>query len=309
MNSRALLVVLLAVCAVGGCSRHPANTSASARLPHLASAYVAVARGRVDVPGGTLPVSSPVAGTLASVNVHEGDQVKRGQVLATLDTAPATTTLDMAKAHLQQAQAQQQLLEVQWKAAKIQATRLRAAAKADAGSNTSADVAATDVGKLAAERAAAGAAAAAARSSVDAARYALQHDTLRAPADADVVEVHAQVGASVPAQSAPLFVLLPQGKRIIRAELSTVYADAVHVGMHAKVSTDDDPTAVATTAHVFNVGHVVGPSTLEDDPQLRATTRTVQCLLAIDQPAKLRVGQRVLVRFLPGRDQGQHQTP
>jgi hypothetical protein len=46
---------------------------------------------------------------------------------------------------------------------------------------------------------------------------------------------------------------------------------------------------------------VFGASTLEDDPLVRANTRTVECVLSFDQPppASVRIGQRVLVRFPP----------
>jgi len=46
------------------------------------------------------------------------------------------------------------------------------------------------------------------------------------------------------------------------------------------------------------VGKVSGPSLLEDDPALRANTRTVTCVLHFDAPSSLRIGQRVLVRIL-----------
>ena len=62
-----------------------------------------------------------------------------------------------------------------------------------------------------------------------------------------------------------------------------------------------------TTPHVLRVGQVYGPATLENDPQVRANARTVECVLAFDQPGpdegradqirNLRIGQRVLVRF------------
>ncbi|MGB8378535.1 MAG: HlyD family efflux transporter periplasmic adaptor subunit, partial [Rhodanobacteraceae bacterium] len=162
----------------------------------------------------------------------------------------------------------------------------------------SADSAKTDVDKLVAEQAAARAATAIARSSVKAARYALQRDSVRAPVDADVVQVQIQPGVSVSPQSGPLFLLLPLRPHIVRAELSTIYAGAVHAGMDAQVSPDDDPMATAIAARVLRVGRLVGPSTLEDDPALRSTTRTVQCVLKLDQPGDLRVGQRVLVHFI-----------
>jgi hypothetical protein len=54
-------------------------------------------------------------------------------------------------------------------------------------------------------------------------------------------------------------------------------------------------------AHVLRIGKVFGASTLEDDPQVRANTRSVECVLAFDQAPSmpLRIGQRVLVKFAP----------
>jgi len=48
---------------------------------------------------------------------------------------------------------------------------------------------------------------------------------------------------------------------------------------------------------VLRIGQVYGPATLENDPQIRANARTVECVLAFDQPQNLRIGQRVIVRF------------
>jgi len=53
---------------------------------------------------------------------------------------------------------------------------------------------------------------------------------------------------------------------------------------------------------VLRIGSVYGPAMLENDPQVRANSRTVECVLAFDQPdsaqtRSLRIGQRVLVRF------------
>jgi hypothetical protein len=58
------------------------------------------------------------------------------------------------------------------------------------------------------------------------------------------------------------------------------------------------------SAHVLRIGQVYGPATLENDPQVRANARTVECVLAFDQltsdqTRNLRIGQRVMVRFGP----------
>ena len=283
---------VLANLLLGGCA--PDSTPA-ASAPPVAS-YAAVARGRVDVEGGLLALAMPREGTLATVTVHEGDRVHQGQILATLTDDDARLAVDAAQAGLDQAQAQVRLLDAKKTAARLRARRLRAAARAGAGDGQSADDAQDAADQLAAERQAAQAAVAIASNRLAQARYERGLRTLRAPIEADVVHVAAQPGASVSAQSGPLVTLLPLTPRIVRAELSEAYIRVVQVGMPAEVSADDR-AGTHWRAHVLRVGRVIGPSQLEDDPQARATTRTVPCVLAFDEPQDLRIGQRVLVRF------------
>ena len=256
-------------------------------------------------PGGFV-MGHEYAGEVAEVGpgvsgFHEGDRVSKGQMLATLDPAPAQLQLQAAEAELAQAKAQRQLLDGKLAAVRVQAQRLADAAKAGAGDGQSADAAAASANELVAQQAAADAAVAMATQKRDAARYELGLRTLRAPVDARVVRVGAQTGASVSTTAGgPLFTLLPLTPPIVRAELSESFVDAVKVGMPATVSADGGGSSTQSwPAHVLRIGSVVGPSTLEDDPQLRANARTVACVLAFDAPppANVRVGQRVLVRF------------
>ena len=284
--------LLFAALLLGACSHD--NTPATSAPP--VATYAAVARGRVDVEGGLLVLGMPRDGTLASVAVHEGDRVKQGQILATLADGDARLAIGAAQAAVNQAQAQLHVLDGKRDAAQLRARRLRAAAKAGAGDGQSADDAQDAAAQLAAEQQAARAALAIDTNRLAQANYELGLRTLRAPIDADVVHVAAQPGASVSPQSGALFTLLPLTPRIVRAELSEAYLGAVQVGMPAEVSADDR-VGKHWRAHVLRVGRVIGPSQLEDDPQTRATTRTVPCVLAFDEPQDLRIGQRVLVRF------------
>ncbi len=53
---------------------------------------------------GSTSVSFPVAGTIQSLNVGEGDRVSKGQLIGTLDAATIANTYEIAKATLEQAQ-------------------------------------------------------------------------------------------------------------------------------------------------------------------------------------------------------------
>lgn len=287
---RPAVIALLAL--VASCSREATAPSSPPPSP-----YAAVARGQVTIEGGLLQLGAPRDGTLAGVDVREGDRVSKGQTLATLDGEPAQLAIDAAKAALSQAQAQQQLFAAKLKLARQQAHRLSEAARQGAGDGQSADEARSSVVTLLAQGDAAAAAVEMARQKLVSARYELGLRTLKAPMAAIVVRVAAQPGASVTPAGPPLFTLLPDVPREVRAEVNNSFADSLKVGMSARVSLDDHPDGRALDARVTRIGQVVGPSKLDTDPLQRANDRTVVCVLAFDQPQTLRIGQRVLVRF------------
>ncbi|HET6803953.1 MAG TPA: HlyD family efflux transporter periplasmic adaptor subunit [Frateuria sp.] len=292
-NHRRLCALALPACLLlAACTQHD-DPSPAAPTP----AYAAVARGRIDVEGGLLNLGMPREGRLAEVDVHEGQSVRRGQVLAALDAQPARLAVATAQAEQDQARAQVSLIGARLAAARLRARRLAAAARAGAGDGQSADDARAAADELAAQQQAAHAAVSVAGQKLASARFELEQHTLRAPLDADVIHVAAQPGMLATAQSGPLFVLLPHVPRLVRADLSEAYMDAVKPGMAAQVTADGDPQGGPWRAHVLRVGQLVGPSALEDDPQQRINSRTVECVLAFDVPTPLRVGQRVMVRF------------
>jgi multidrug resistance efflux pump len=225
--------------------------------------------------------------------------VHKGQLLAMLDTKPVQLAVNAAQAEQQQAEAQGKLLEVRLKAAQQRAERLAAAAAAGAGDGQSADDAREASQQLQGELDNARAASAMAAQKLDAARYELAQRSLLAPVDGQIVERLIQPGAAVSPQGGPAFVLLPEEQRLVRAELNESFVAVVHEGMHAQVVDDSGSGAPTLSAHVQRIGTVFGPSALEEDPMIRANTRTVECVLVFDQPppASLRIGQRVIVQF------------
>jgi multidrug resistance efflux pump len=194
------------------------------------------------------------------------------------------------------------LIAVKQVGAKQRAQRLAAAVAAGAGDGQSADDAREAAAQLDAEQQSTRAALSMASQKLDEARYELKQRSLLAPFDADVVQVSAQPGASVSPTSGPLFTLLPQKPRIVRAELNDSFVGVIQPGMPAEVVPDNGRDDTRWSAHVLRIGRVYGPATLENDPQVRANARTVECVLAFDEPTSdqtknLRIGQRVMVRF------------
>ena len=291
-----LLAAALIVPVLASCS-HDDSGKTAPQAP--AASYAAVARGRVDIEGGLLKLSMPREGVVASIKVHEGDHVHKGDVLAVLDTKPAQLAVSAAEAEQKQAKAQGATLEARLKASQQRATRLQAAAAAGAGDGQSADDARDAANQLQGELDNARAAEDLASQKLEAARYELAQRSLLAPVDAQIVERDIQPGATVSPQSGVAFVLLPEGARIVRAELNESFVSAVHEGMHAQVVDDSGSGVPTLSAHVQRIGTVFGPSALEEDPLIRANTRTVQCVLVFDEtpPPSLRIGQRVIVQF------------
>ncbi|RDS85487.1 efflux RND transporter periplasmic adaptor subunit [Dyella psychrodurans] len=306
MNPRhlRLALTLLAAALLSSCSQDKAPATDQATMP----AYAAVARGRIDIEGGLLKLTIPTEGIVDSVDVHEGEHVRKGQLLAQLKLEPAKLALDSALAEQQQATAQASALEDRVKSADLRASRLEQAAKAGAGDIQSADDARENAQQIQAELDNAKANAALAAQKVAGARYQLELRSLHAPVDGQIVQRMVQPGATVSPAAGPIFVLLPDAPRIVRAELNESFVSVVHDGMQAEVDDDSGAGMPPLQAHVLRIGDVFGASTLEDDPQVRANTRTVECVLAFDQQpsASLRIGQRVVVKFAPQSSGASH---
>lgn len=290
-----LPLILLAAVLSASCSQNDAPAA-----PNTATeTYSAVARGRIDIEGGLLRLTMPSEGVVAQVDAHEGDHVHKGQLLVQLDLAPAKLALDTALAEQQQATAQISALQERANSAGLRASRLEQAAKAGAGDVQSADDAREAARQAQVELNNARAAASLATQKVAGAHYQLELRSLRAPVDGQVVHRLVQPGASVSPAAGPIFVLLPDAPRIVRAELNESFVGVVHEAMAAEVDDDSGSGMAPLKAHVLRIGNVFGASTLEDDPQVRANTRSVECVLTLDQPpsSPMRIGQRVLVKF------------
>lgn len=290
------LVIIVGFIFLTGCPQSEAPPQASAAIPK----YLAVARGRVDVEGGLLKLGVTRDGRVVEVNVKEGDRVKKGHLLATLASEPARLAVIIAQAEQQQIRLRAKQLERQFEFAKQKAKRLTKAAAIGAGDGQSADDAHEAAAQLQDEiEKNQGDAEMVVRKLITA-HYELAQHSLRAPVDAEVIRSQIQPGTTVSPLSGTAFILLPNLPQIIRAELNESFGRAVVPGMKAEVFEDSSNDQLPLSAHVVRISAVLGGSTLEDDPQVRANMRTLECILALDQAAPsttLRVGQQVLVRF------------
>ncbi|MBS0571511.1 MAG: HlyD family efflux transporter periplasmic adaptor subunit [Proteobacteria bacterium] len=277
---------------LGACSRSAAPPATAAAAP----AYAAMARGQVDVRGGLIRIAAPRDGIITQLDGAPGSEAKAGEVLAQLDPKPAELTAGIAKAQLDQASARAVALRTQVAGLKPRAERAAEAARAGAATQQAADDAQQALAEATAQLGEADAAVEAADQHLKQARHEVAVLAIRAPASGRIVARNAHLADVVSAQSAtPLFTLLPDAPRIVRAELNEAFVGKVSVGMRAEVVTLDG-TGKAYAATVERIGDVFGPSTLTEDPQEASDTRDVVCILLLDTK-DLRVGQRVQVRF------------
>ncbi len=292
----AFLALALAI-AAAGCSDGRRESAAATAAPAVAdNAYLAMARGQVDVEGGLVRIVAARDGRIDELRVEDGDAVTQGEVLAVIDPRQARIAVAAAEARLAQAEAQVGVLKAKLPQAQQQTDRLREAAGAGAATGQSADDAGSLLAVLKAEIIAADAAVRVARQQVAEAQAEVDARTIASPVSGRVVRRSVHVGDMVSAQAGTeLFQLLPDRPRIVRAELNEAYVDLVKPGMVAEVVRDSDQ-GQPVSARVLRVGEVFGPSRLTDDPLERAGANDVECVLQLDD-ASLRIGQRVMVRF------------
>lgn len=297
-----LLVLAGVLLSAAGCSdradapmRAAAASTTAAAGPHA----VAMARGKVEVTGGLLDLMAPQDGTVESLAVAEGDEVRRGQVLLRLASDAARQDVAVAEAELQLAQARQQAQAARLPAARQLVQRLDEAARAGAADLQRHDDAVQTRQDIAAAVAVAAADVQVARQRLAQARGALARRVLAAPQDGTVVRVLAQPGAHADAQGGrPALVLLPHRPLQVRAELNESFAAAVRPGMRVSVAADTGAAGRPAAGRVLRLSPVYGASRLDDETTPpRVGVRVLDCFIAFDQTPDLRVGQDVRVTF------------
>jgi len=281
------LVLLLAGCAPKPPTPHPA----------VGPPTVAVAKGVVEAQGGLLRVLAAGDGMIGRPLAEEGAHVTAGQVLAQLDDRQARLLLDSAAAELGERRAQVTVAEARAAGAEREARRLSGLVAADAATGLDADQAATAATVARGEQRQALEALHAAEARQRIAAYDVDIRTVRAPLAGRIVRRNVGAGAYVAAQ-APLFVLEPDGARLVRAELDEAFADRVTTASRAVV-TREFQEGRTYAAQVVRVSDLLAGPGLGEEAVARTDARVVNVLLRLPPSADLRLGQRVLVRFTP----------
>ncbi|ALN71870.1 hypothetical protein M673_04030 [Aureimonas sp. AU20] len=256
---------------------------------------LAAARGTVDVEGGLLKISAPREGLLVAVPALEGQRVAAGDVLAVLDARQEEQAAKIAKQEVRQAEEHQTLLRLKMKALSKEVDRMRRAAAGKAVSDQALDEVLASKESLAIELNIAASALTIAQERRDGAEREVELRTLRAPVDGLVVRRRAKAGEIVSPQLAPdLFVLLPDGRKIVLAEIPEQFLKGVEPGNPVEVL-EEDRLARAFPGRIERISPVLmqasGPTGGE-----RNDIRTAASVVSIDQDAPFRIGQRVIIR-------------
>lgn len=287
-----VLPTVLAGLTLTACQRGPDTALAQTLPPALA-----VARGVVAVDGGLISVAAPRDGLITQVNVEEGAHVERGAVLAQLDQDRTALLADQAVAETAQLQAAWRGAQARALAARSEAARLTHLASADAATGREAEQAQQAAAVAAAQGEEAGHAVDVARVRERLANLEQTVRTVRAPVTGLVLRRAATVGAAaVTTSGAPLFVLAPDGPRVVRAELDEAFSARVGPGATAWI-TDASGGGHVFRARVLRVSAAFEAAALEDQPGGHADARVLRMVLAFEEPNGLRLGQRVLVRI------------
>jgi multidrug resistance efflux pump len=238
-------------------------------------------------------------GIVKEVLAREGEQVVKGQVLATLDDGIARLNLALAKREQARAHAALLPLQIRQAAAEREFRRLEALVSGKLANDQDLDQARDQVAILKAEIVLAAAGEDAARVQVDLAQHEVEARIVRAPTAGLIVRRLASPGEGSSTQEVtPLFWLAPNGPRVVIAQLDVDSVHLVTAGEAAEVVTDATPAQVFK-AKVQRVGVLFGPRRPStDDPAERQDVRVVDCTLVLENGDPLLIGQRVVVRFL-----------
>lgn len=278
-----------------------AVSAAPALRAQDSSPWVAVARGTVDVSGGLMRLAAQREGLIAEVMVEEGDRVTKGQVLARIDSTAAALQLDLAEAEAVQAETQVDLAQKRLEHARAEAARLAPLAKGDAVPRRQIDEArrAAELAEL--ELKSATQAQDVARQRANLQRKEVDARTILAPVDGVILRRSARVGdATSTSTVTEMFLLAPDGPRVLRAQIDEQFVGLVHPGQRAEVMLERD-AGVMLSGQVERVAAVFGSARAGSDVRAE-DARTIEITVRLDGPeaeiSKLVLGQRMIARVL-----------
>ncbi len=290
------------------------------------------APGRVEAVSEEIRVSSELSGRLKSVNVEEGDRVRKGQVLAQIENEDYLARVSSAEATLAQRQAELtriingartqerraseagvQAAEAILENSRREAERRRTLADHEMISRDEAEryerayqvaraeyeralqeFSLVDAAPREEDRRRAEAAVATAQAQLSEARAYLEKTFIRSPIDAVILRKFRHTGESVSTQfDSPIVTLADDSSLRVRLDIDETDVARLHVGQPAFV-TAEAYGSHKFTGHVIRVGRILGKKNIRtDEPSERVDTKILETLVELDPGQSLPLGLRV----------------
>lgn len=262
------------------------------------SPFATIANGKVDIEGGVIEIAARRFGVIKDVLVHEGDVVRKGQILARQEDQDTILAIVSARASVAQAQSQLVLTEVNLKTAQRECERLSKLAPSNAVPVQQLDQSRDAVTTAQAQLGIQQAAIQTARAQLAQAEYNEELTNIRAPMDGKIIRRYANPGAGASTLNVSnMFDLEPDLPHIIRAEIVESAIPDVYVGQEAQIIPEIDSSKVST-GHVMRIAATFGSRKLKSDSATEASDeRVVEVVVSTDN-ANFLIGQRVMVKFL-----------
>ena len=286
--------LLLSACGKSGAGAQT-DKAAGAGPP---SPFATIANGKVDIEGGVIGIAARRFGVIKDVLVHEGDVVRKGQVLARQEDQDCILAILAARATVAQAESQLVLGEVNLKTAQREYERLSKLAPSNAVAVQQLDQARDSVATAQAQLGIQQSAIQTARAQLAQAEYNEELTNIRAPMDGKIIRRYANPGAGASTLNVSnMFDLEPDLAHIIRAEIIESALPDVYVGQEAQIIPEIDSSKVFT-GHVIRIAATFGSRKLKSDSASEASDeRVVEVVISADK-APFLIGQRVMVKFL-----------
>jgi HlyD family secretion protein len=331
-------LILVATTGVVLRGRGEAVSAAVAAGKNTADGLIA-APGRVEAISEEIRVSSELSGRLKSVNVEEGDRVKRGQVLAELENADYRARVANAEAELvlreaelrrtvngsraeerREAEAAKQAGRAILENAKSEAERRRGLAARGVISRDEADryerayrvaqaeyeqasqrFALVDAEAREEDRAKAEANVAAARAQCEEARAVYEKSLIRAPMDGVILRKLRHTGESVSTQfDSPVITMADDSVLRVRLDVDETDVAKLKVGQRAYVTAEAYGDQ-KFEGRVIRLGRILGKKNVRtDEPTEHVDTKILETVVELKAGERLPLGLRVDAFVLTG---------
>lgn len=235
-----LLLIFLALRSFGGEAAAPFVTEEATRGALTVSVS---ATGSLE-PVTTVDVGSEISGRLVSVNVDFNDEVRKGQLLARIDTVQLAANVAKAEANLAAARAAVLTSEATLRETTAKARRARNLAPGGSISREGLETAVADAARAVADLASARARVTVAEAELQSEKTTLGKAEITSPIDGVVISRDVDPGQTVAAtfQTPKLFTLAEDLRRMqLQVDVDEADVGQVKVGQHATFTVDAYP--------------------------------------------------------------------